>query len=207
MRALVLLVVPPIVLLSAGCATSSDNYTPPIDPHIENTKFVNRPFDQVWDSLVKELSSDFFVINNIDKSSRLLNISFTSQTPSEFVDCGTTNRTFTNVRGTQNYAYRTADSSVYTTTNNQGMAFNTRRVSRLEGRTNIYVAPDGPGTNVTVNTKYIISLTISAASLDGQPAGTWNYVFDPSTKQRFSNGDVTCYSTGAIETRILKAAN
>lgn len=207
MRRLVRLVVLSIPMLAVGCATSNFGYSPPVEPHVENTKFVNRPFDQVWDSLVKQLSSDFFVINNIDKNSRLINISFSSQTPSEFVDCGTTSRSFTNARGTQNYVYKTADSSVFTATNNQGFAFNVRRIARLEGRTNIYVAPEGTGTNVTVNTKYVVSLTVNATGFDGRPAGTESHVFDPSTKQRFSNGDVTCYATGAIEERILRAAN
>jgi len=143
-------------LLLAGCATSTTNYTPPAEPKIVNTKFVNKPFEAVWDSLVKELSGDFFVINNIDKNSRLINISFTSQRPSEFVDCGVTSRTFTNARGDQNYTYKTADSSNFVSTNNQGHAFSVRRNSRLEGRTNIYVAPEGSGTNITVNTKYVV---------------------------------------------------
>ena len=193
-------------LLLAGCATSTTNYTPPAEPKIVNTKFVNKPFEAVWDSLVKELSGDFFVINNIDKNSRLINISFTSQRPSEFVDCGVTSRTFTNARGDQNYTYKTADSSNFVSTNNQGHAFSVRRNSRLEGRTNIYVTPEGSGTNITVNTKYVISLTMSATAIDGRPAGTENFIFDPSTKQSFSNGNVTCAAIGAIEERILRAA-
>lgn len=195
-----------VAIAAAGCATSTTNYTPPSEPKVTNTKFVNKPFDVVWDALVKELSGDFFVINNIDKNSRLINISFTSQRPSEFVDCGVTARTFTNARGDQNYTYKTADSSSFVSTNNQGHAFTVRRNARLEGRTNIYVAPENNGTNITVNTKYVISVTTSATAVDGRPAGTENFIFDPSTKQSFSNGNVTCVAIGTIEERILRAA-
>lgn len=190
----------------AGCATSTANYTPPTEVRIVNTKFVDKPFDIVWDSLVKELSSDFFVINNIDKNSRLINISFTSQHPSDFVDCGISNRTFKNARGNQNYSYKTADTSNFTMTNDQGLAFHVYRKSRLEGRTNIYVAPENTGTNVTVNTKYVLTVATVATTIDGRPAGTENFVFDPSTKQPFSNGTVTCTAVGEIEDRILRAA-
>ncbi len=193
-------------LVLVGCATSTTNYVPPTEIRVINTKFVNKPFDSVWDALVKELSSDFFVINNIDKNSRLINISFTSQRPSEFVDCGTTSRTFKNVRGDQSYTYKTADTTSFTAATPQGNVFNVRRSSRLEGRTNIYVAPENAGTNVTVNTKYIVSITMVATALDGRPAATESFVFDPSTKQAFSNGSITCAAVGAIEDRILRAA-
>lgn len=193
-------------LVIAGCATSTMNYKPPFEPQIINTKLVNKPFDETWDALVKELSSDFFVINNIDKNSRLINLSFTSQRPSDFVDCGTSSRTLTNARGDQNYIYKTADSSDFFAANEIGHVFNVRRVSRLEGRINIYVAPENAGTNVTVNTKYIISLSTTATAIDGRPAGNQNFIFDPSTKKAFRNGEVTCAALGTIEDRILRAA-
>lgn len=193
-------------LAVTGCATSTANYAPPTELRIVNTKLVNKPFDIVWDSLVKELSSDFFVINNIDKNSRLINISFSSQRPSDFVDCGTTSRTFKIGVRDQSYSYKTADGAIFTTTNDQGNIFNIRRTTRLEGRTNIYVAPENASTNVTVNTKYVISVAMAAATVDGRPAGVENFIFDPSTKQTFANGSVTCSAIGAIEERILRAA-
>ena len=190
----------------AGCATSTTNYAPPTETTIVNTKFVNKPFDSVWDALVKELSGDFFVINNIDKNSRLINISFTSQSPSDFVNCGVTSRTFKNARGDQSYSYKTADSANFLAANDQGHVFNVRRTSRLEGRTNIYVAPENAGTNVTVNTKYVISVSMAATAIDGRPAGTENFTFDPSTKQTYNDGQVTCAAVGSIEERIIRAA-
>lgn len=195
------------IAVTAGCATSTASYSPPKTVQIQNSKVISKPFDEVWDGLVKELSSDFFVINNIDKNSRLINISFSSQKPSEFVDCGVTSRSFKNLRGDNNFVYNTADSAEFTTANDMGHLFNVRRASRLEGRSNIYVAPEGGGTNVTVNTKYVVSINMHATTVDGRPAGSESFVFDPSTKQAFSNGSVTCTATGKIERRILDAAN
>lgn len=194
-----------MVLVLMGCATSTQNYTPPSAPTIQNSKQVAQSFEITWDKLVKQLSSDFFVINNIDKNSRLINLSFTSQKPSEFVDCGRSLRTFKNARGEQTYDYVTADPAAFTTTNKEGLAFNIRRTPKLEGRTNIYVAPEGSGTIVTVNTKYVVNVQISATSLDGRPAGTENVTWDFSTKQG-QLGEIKCYATGAIERRILSLA-
>ena len=190
-------------LLFSGCATSTFNYVPPTETKIQNTKQVSQSFDVIWDRLVRQLSSDFFIINNIDKNSRLINLSFTSQRPSEFVDCGRTARTFKNARGEQNYAYNSADSSSFSGTIGSGNAFNYRRNPKLEGRTNIYVAPEGSGTVVTVNTKYVVAVNVSAFSLDGRPAGSESITFDFSTKQGLTGGQVTCYALGSIERRIL----
>ncbi len=60
------------IMVLTGCATSTFNYSPPLETKIQNTKQVDLPFDTVWDQLVKQLSTDFFVINNIDKNSRLM---------------------------------------------------------------------------------------------------------------------------------------
>ena len=189
-----------------GCATSSVNYAPPTNNQkVQNTRQIAQPFDVVWDKLVKQLSSDFFVINNIDKNSRLINLSFTAQRPSDYVDCGITSRTFKNARGDKNYSYNTADSSQFTSTNDQAHGFNVRRTAKLEGRTNIYVAPEGDGTMVSVNTKYVVNVNIKAVGFDGRPGGDENVTFDFSTKQPF-NGEISCNALGTIETRILGMA-
>lgn len=188
-----------------GCATSTASYSPPSVPKIENSKVVNKPFEVVWDGLVKNLSSDFFVINNIDKNSRLINLSFTSQTPSEYVDCGVTTRVFNNVRGEQRVVYKTADGAFFNEANDIGHVFAVRRATRLEGRSNIYVAPEGDGTNVTVNTKYVVNINVSVTAPDGRPAGGDNHIVDLSTKQPYDNGSLKCAATGNIESRILDA--
>jgi len=189
-----------------GCATSSINYTPPARLPIVNSATIDQPFDTVWDRLVKNLSSDFFIINNIDKASRLINVSFSSQRPSEYVDCGRSDREFNGPQGKQNYSYNAADSSRFTTTLANGVPVNVFRATRLEGRTNIYVAPEGSGTLITVNTKYVINLTMTGATLDGKPAGSQNFVWDFSTKEPYNSNDadpVLCNARGTIESRVL----
>lgn len=93
------------LLLVSGCATSKIDYIPPLIKPINNQTIVNDSFDHVWDRLVKNITSNFFTINNIDKSSRLINVSFSSNKPQEFVTCGTSLREFSNARGTQKTEY------------------------------------------------------------------------------------------------------
>lgn len=191
----------PLGLLS-GCATSTMNYTPPTARPIVNSKTVPQPFDAVWDRLVRQLSGDFFVINNIDKNSRLINVSFSSQKPSEYVDCGFSSRVFKNARGETASSYNTSDSSAFVTTSPQGLAFTVRRVSRLDGRINIYVAPEEGGTLISVNTKYVVNMQVTGTSIEGRPLGSQNHIWDFSTKQA-QKGEVECIANGEIERKIL----
>ena len=201
-----------VILISAllaltGCATSGINYTKPKNYDVKNQTIIKEDFDKVWDRLVKNLSSDFFVINNIEKNSRIINVSFSTNTPSDYVDCGTSTREFSNARGKQTYSYNPADSARYTLTNAQGHAFNANRSSRLNGRVNIYLAPEGDGTLVSVNTKYIVEVGVKYYSVTNQPAGQDNFTFDISTKSDYHTQDgVTCVAKGNLEKIILDYA-
>jgi len=180
----------------SGCATSSVDYRPPVGKAVANTKEVSAPFDQAWDALVRQLSSDFFVINNIDKNSRLINLSFSTQ-----------NRVFENGRGKRSYSYVSADSSDFSVTNDKSMAFNMSRRSKLEGRVNIYLAPNSTGTTVAVNSKDALQINWSAVAFDGSPGGSGANNFDFSTKQGYVAPELTCYAKGTLEQRILDMVN
>src|SRR3546814_5713784 len=109
------------ILLTAGCAAQADlNYRKPTQPSLTNSRTVNAGFEETWDRLVRNLSSEFFVINNIEKASRIINVSFQTDAPERYVDCGVTHRTYTSPTGKKAvYTYGTAGDSVfmYATTN------------------------------------------------------------------------------------------
>ncbi len=193
-----------ILVLLSGCATSTVSYAPPSENNIQNSKQVNKPFDALWDQLIKKLSSDFFVINNIDKNSRLINLSFTSQRPSDFVDCGVISRTFDNLNGKQNYVYNGADTVNFALAVPPG-AVHVNRTGKLEGRINIYVAPEGDGTLITVNAKYIVSINAISTPFEGGASRHDSLTFDFSTKQGVvdKTNNMSCYARGLIEQKIL----
>lgn len=202
-----------VALMVSGCVTSSSNYSgPSISGKVDNEVIIDEGFEVVWDRLVRNLSADFFVINNIEKASRLINLSFSSQSPSEFIDCGNTSRTFKNMAGTQSYNYITANSSYYTTTDANNQVFNVVRSTELDGRVNIYVAPESGKTQVRVNSRYILNVNLAFTNALNQPAGsktgTWSFNTNaPFSKMYPETGDtVRCTSTSEIEDRILRAA-
>jgi hypothetical protein len=192
------------VCFASGCATST-NYVPPGRVAVTNAIKVDRPFDNVWDQLVRELSSDFFVINNIDKNSRIINISFTSNQPSDYVDCGRTSQTSSGIFTGGVTQYNTADSVTYYTNDRIGQAYTVRRTTKLDGRTNIYVAPEGQSTNVAVNTKYVLGMNTVITAYDGRQVNQASKAIDFSTKSPANptSSEAGCATKGVIEGKIL----
>ena len=105
-----------LTLSITGCATQGVNsykYTPPATSQVNNEVVVQEPYSQVWDKLVKEISKSFYVINNIDKESRIINISFSTNKPTDFIDCGNTNRKYTQGNKVEAYDYDTGGSAQF----------------------------------------------------------------------------------------------
>ena len=71
----------------AGCATKVDYRPPSLASVPSNSKVVDKPIDEVWTKAVPAIGKQFFVINNLDKSSGLMNLSY-SGSPEQYVDCG-----------------------------------------------------------------------------------------------------------------------
>lgn len=91
MRFKALIVICMAIVFISGCATqgvNSFNYMAPTPVDIKNEVVVQKSYSQVWDGLVKEISKSFYVINNIDKESRIINLSFNTSSPADFVNCG-----------------------------------------------------------------------------------------------------------------------
>jgi len=154
-----------ILLLLTSCASTPANfssyYTPPTLTNVQNNKSVDSNFDDVWDELVGDLAKTFYVINNIDKQSRLLNVSFrVADNISSYIDCGVSDVKFSLASKQLDSKYKVADSSShFVEADVQNSVPNTIyfeyfRLPSLEGRANIYVAPSEQGTTVSVNTRY-----------------------------------------------------
>jgi len=76
-------------LILSGCATGS--YTPPSSMTKEEARqevTVNKSFDATWESLIDYASGTFFAIDNFEKASGLITLTFGASDPSRFIDCG-----------------------------------------------------------------------------------------------------------------------
>lgn len=181
-KATITKILPPLafagLVFLASCATpgvSNHQVSPPEPKTVDNERVINEPFDVVWDRLVRGLSRSFYVINNIEKQSRIINVSFSSDHPEYFIDCGRSVRTYhREVRGEQidrTYEYQIAASSRFLVAGtwlfvdrygiSQEFPETTdyTRTTALEGRVNIYVAPrSAQQTDVAVNARYVLNI-------------------------------------------------
>jgi hypothetical protein len=73
-----------LVASEAACVP----YMPPAEPPkpIANTVVVDEPFEEAWSAAIPALGQSFFVVNNLNKDSGFINISYSGD-PSGKVDC------------------------------------------------------------------------------------------------------------------------
>ncbi len=207
-----------------GCvapATSIFHYKTNDQITVNNEKLINKPFETVWDELVRELAKSFFVINNVSKESRLMNVSFSSAFPEKYIDCGISARTFTDSQGQQKYNYAVAEDSSYKVAGESQPPFsfvhNVQRKTNLEGRINVYVAPEGGNTLITVNARYVFTVVTSGHTSthnlygqvmgrDALPSSIYTQSFNTNELSKDSDGAV-CFATGVLEKEILDVTN
>jgi hypothetical protein len=224
-----------LLLLSlSACATpgaSRFDYVPPSVSAGQSTDVsVGEPFDAVWDRLVSRLAAGFFVINNIDKASRLINVSFSSDSPEKYVDCGRSTRQFSFKGEERTYVYNVAQDSNYKVAGTWGPYNNLPSVAEIyrdvsvEGRINVYVAPRTQReTRVSANAKYVLRVTTNGSGTAYNAFGTPVQHFPvPSSSSdiSFTTAEagsknwgagsaverVACRSTGALEETLLNMA-
>lgn len=197
--------------LSLGaCATAQVNYSAPAGvAAADNEIIVSKPFSQVWDRLVAELSKSFFVINNIEKDSRIINVSFSSSKPTRYVDCGTTTVTSSHpARGEQTWTYAVADdSAVWVGIDGTNHIMDRARDTNLEGRVNIFLAPEGSGsTLVRVNAKYALSVTVRETGVTAPYNNVHSATMSFSTNEPTTDYNTTCTSKGVLESELIEMA-
>jgi len=199
------------LILSAGCAHSYKYTKPASFYNIENSIIIDKPKDEVWAKLVSSLSETFFVINNIDKESGLINVSY-SGTPENFVDCGEISSYIQNLAGERHYCFPAAKS--YQEYEIWGDTLTpVKRKMELEGRVNILVeSVNSEKTKVSVHTKYALTKTVSmlVTKYGGYSSySTWETMSDSvsfTTMDKvgvFSSGGTECRCNGNLEKSIL----
>lgn len=199
------------LLSMSGCASASTDYRAPsgsVQPNY--TKTVNRSKDQVWNDAVVALGQRFFVINNLDKASGLINISYSGD-PSRFVDCGSFTVTISGLNAkTQNMDGAASDAQYEWVAPVPPYGFpgsvQIRRQMSLEGRVNVIfeaVTPDS--TRVTTATRYVLTRKIVSSNSAVPQSDTAG--FNGNEKGYFprlgSYSPLECVATGELEKSIL----
>jgi len=193
----------------AGCSNTVTTFQPPSGSPRSYVKQVPRSKDVVWNDAVAALGQRFFVINNMDKASGLINVSYSGD-PTRFVDCGrfTVENTGPGAK-TQTIDGAAADAVYEVMVPRPPYGIRgpvlVRRQMSLEGRVNvIFEAVDAESTRVTTATRYVLTRRISPsnaaphsdnAAFNGNEKG---YFPQLGTSQRLE-----CVATGTLEDSIL----
>lgn len=193
--------------LLSGCVSSDRNYTPPqaTSKAVQTTKEVDRPREEVWSALVSGLGSQFFVINNMDKASGFINVSYSGD-PEKYVDGGELYFKVENLRGPREYRFPASRANAQYEAFAGGILMGLNRRLALEGRLNVVVTEPSPGrTRVMVNTRYVLTLNVTGQNAMGQPLQPHSETisFNTGSEAKLSSG-TTFRSTGELEAAVLR---
>ena len=160
-----------------------------VPPNIDNTNFknsliTNKNFDETWTSLINFVSDSFFKIENLDKDSGLLTLSFGSNEAENFIDCGDFEYTlfFTGEEFKGSYIDY-AKSGL---------------LAVLEAKMNINIRKiDNESTKIRINTNYVFKIFPGSRMQE-----SWNFVSGDYQKK-----NVRGRTAGTIPTRTCKSTN
>ena len=194
----------------SGCSTSM-NYTPPLEVRESTTVILRDPFETAWTNSVRGLGESFFVMNNIVKDSKIINLSYIGD-PEKYVDCGHFAISVREGIGTTTYQFPEARRSVQF---KLAQGFNTSFVDRhmsLEARINIlFEEVDKNETGVKVIVRYIVTRTGTQTVTNHINNHTATLPLPPVSLS-FNTGEsasvkgettLTCRATGEMEKALI----
>jgi len=187
-----------ITILLSSCAVEKKKltenvgkYVPPNidDINFKNSVTTNKNFDDIWTSVIDFVNDSFFKIENLDKDSGLLTLSFGSKETENFIDCGDFEYTlfFTGEEFKGSYIDY-AKSGL---------------LAVLEAKMNINIRKiDNESTKININTNYTFSTQHALGYYD--PKLNQTYSFESGSYQTI---DVINPIKGSIPTRTCKSTN
>ena len=185
-------------ILLSSCAVEkkklTENVGKYVPPNIDDTIFkksviTNKNFDETWSSVIDFVNDSFFKVENLEKDSGLLTLSFGSKKAKKFIDCGDFEYTlfFTGEEFKGSYIDY-AKSGL---------------LAVLEAKMNINIQKiDNESSKIIINTNYTYSTQHALGYYD--PELNQTYSFESGGYQTI---DVINPIKGSIPTRTCKATN
>ena len=193
-----------LLALFNGCVSSNYTYKQPKPLlKIESTIAVNESKEKVWNKLVQGIGANFFVINNMDKQSGFINVSYSGD-PEKYVEGGDLHFDFSNLRGKRNYDFPATQAyAQYETMINGSLCAITRKME-LDGRMNILIGEiDSSHTSVSVNTRYVLTMNLTGTDVEGHNLQPYQETITFNTGHSGkSSGGGEYYSNGEFERSI-----
>lgn len=199
-------------VLLASCNTIDQfSYTPPHTPPTSTPeRVIPLPFDHVWSELIDSVGKAFFAIDNFEKDSGLLTLSFTTSPFSTAVTGGNVKVHFDDSSAAAGEAFWTGVSRPATTIRFDGdYADWVQQYLRgtFTGRMNIVVRQDSAtSTRVTLNTRFIVTATTIQGAIVSTTSWAWNTgeaATQTVTDRKGERVQRTLQSTGFVEKKLL----
>ena len=187
-----------MTILLSSCAVEKEKLTENIGkyvpPNIDDTKFknsiiTNKNFDETLTSLIDFANDSFFKIENLDKDSGFLRLSFGSKEAEKFIDCGDFEYTlfFTGEKFKGSYIDY-AKSGL---------------LAMLMAKMNINIQKiDNESTKVSINTNYTYSTQHALGYYDPELNQTYSFA-----SGGYQTINVINPISGSIPTRTCKSTN
>ena len=187
-----------VTILLLSCAVEKEKltenvgkYVPPNidDSNFKNSVITNKSFEETWTSVIDFVNNSFFKIENLEKDSGLLTLSFGSKEPENFIDCGDFEYTlfFTGEEFKGSYIDYVKSGLL----------------AVLEAKMNINIQKiDNESTKITINTNYLFSTQHALGYYDPKLNQTYSFV-----SGGYQTIDVINPISGSIPTRTCKSTN
>ena len=187
-----------MTILLSSCAVEKEKLTENIGkyvpPNIDNTNFKNstisnKNFDETWNSLIDFVNDSFLKIENLEKDSGLLTLSFGAKEAEKFIDCGDFEYTL-----------------FFTGEDFKGSYIDYAKsglLAVLEAKMNINIQKiDNKSSKISINTNYTYSTQHALGYYDPKLNQTYSFV-----SGGYQTIDVINPIKGSIPTRTCKSTN
>ena len=187
-----------MIIILSSCAVKEEKltenvgkYVPPniADTNFKNSLIINKNFDEIWTSVIDFVDDSFFKIENLEKDSGLLALSFGSKEVEKFIDCGDFEYTL-----------------FFTGEEFQGSYIDYAKsglLAVLEAKMNINIRKiDNEATKISINTNYTFSTQHALGYYDPKLNQTYSFV-----SGGYQTIDVINPISGSIPTRTCKSTN
>ncbi len=171
----------------------------------DNVVTIDKPYAEVWDRAVPQIGKSFFVINNMDRSSGLMNVSYTGD-PEAFLDCGQIHADAQGQRA--DFPESRAEEAYWRPSGGLFPEHIYRKLS-LDGRANIVFEQITPSsTKITVTARYVVTMVGVAqlgngATFPEQGTATFNSGEQGRFSSENEESEVVCVANGRFERGIL----
>lgn len=192
-----------ILTLLVGCSNFYVHKKPePVT--VNNEKFMNLPYDRVWNMAFNQLFDKAFTVESVDKDNGIITATFTSDRPTNFIDCGIVKANYKDDKKVHHkYSYNYAEATEYSL-DKDGQQYDAKVTTALDTVITAKVKTLGEGTNITIDVDYTLTRnTIFTNHEDKTQLPDEKETITFTSTEPYTNDKFSCISIDAIESGLL----